>query len=125
MGDAAIRVDQLGKQYRIGAVQAEQQRLGEQLSDRVGGLFRRLREKNSNGAVHSHARMIWALRDVAFEVRQGEVLGVIGRNGSGKSTLLKILSGITEPTTGEVDINGRVGSLLEVGTGFHPELSGG
>ena len=72
----------------------------------------------------SAANHIWALKDVSFEVKQGEIVGVIGRNGAGKTTLLKILSSITEPTRGQVELYGRLGSLLEVGTGFHPELTG-
>jgi lipopolysaccharide transport system ATP-binding protein len=114
-----IRVDNLGKRYRIGAKQAAYSTLRESLVGAVRGPFERLR---GNG--HSQENTIWALKDVSFEVNPGEVVGIIGRNGAGKSTLLKILSRITEPTTGGIDLYGRVASLLEVGTGFHSELSG-
>jgi lipopolysaccharide transport system ATP-binding protein len=114
-----IRVENLSKQYRIGARQTSYLTLREQ----VAGLARSpLNWFRRNG--RSEDNTIWALKDVSFEVMPGEVLGVIGRNGAGKSTLLKILSRVTEPTTGQVDLYGRVGSLLEVGTGFHPELTG-
>src|SRR5258706_16323856 len=120
MGDIAIRVSGLGKQYKIGALRPRADTLRDALVGSVRGLVSRL---GANGAAHEDTT-IWALKDVPFEVKRGEELGVIGRNGAGKSTLLKILSRITEPTTGEVDLHGRVGSLLEVGTGFHAELSG-
>ncbi|MHB1120281.1 MAG: ABC transporter ATP-binding protein [Bellilinea sp.] len=113
MSDTAIRVNGLGKRYRIGSLHAANYRT---LRDSLVGLFQH-REKLPNGH-------IWALRDISFDVKQGQVLGVIGRNGAGKSTLLKLLSRVTEPTEGEAEIHGRVGSLLEVGTGFHPELTG-
>ncbi|MDB5311161.1 MAG: transporter related protein [Gemmataceae bacterium] len=119
MGDVAIRVDGLGKQYHLGGPKEAYSTLRDQVRKwtSLRGLLRR--------AARAEARPpFWALKDVAFEVKSGEAVGVIGRNGAGKSTLLKILSRITEPTEGEVDIHGRVGSLLEVGTGFHPELSG-
>jgi lipopolysaccharide transport system ATP-binding protein len=124
MSDIAIRVENLSKQYRIGGPQARYKTIRESLTDAVQAPFRRLSSvvRGQSSAVSKDT--IWALRDVSFEVKQGEVVGIIGRNGSGKTTLLKILSRITEPTEGYAEIHGRVGSLLEVGTGFHPELTG-
>lgn len=118
MSDLAIRVEDLGKLYRIGAEPERYRTLREQLAQTVTAPLAALRSgRAANGS-------IWALREVSFEVHKGQVLGVIGRNGAGKSTLLKVLSRVTEPTTGYAEIHGRVGSLLEVGTGFHPELTG-
>ncbi len=110
----AIRVEQLGKQYQIG-----DREIYETLRDAIMQKFRYRR-----GQTRKPVTKFWALSDVSFNVGQGEVVGIIGRNGAGKSTLLKILSRITEPTTGRIDLYGRVGSLLEVGTGFHQELTG-
>ncbi|HZH30360.1 MAG TPA: ABC transporter ATP-binding protein [Pyrinomonadaceae bacterium] len=114
-----IKVEGLGKRYRIGAQRTPYGSLRETLAGAVRAPLR-LWRRGANGAQPT----FWAVRDVSFEVRPGEVVGIIGRNGAGKSTLLKLLSRITEPTTGRIELYGRVGSLLEVGTGFHPELSG-
>lgn len=116
MGIAAIRVDGLGKRYRLAHGQERRgyRTLRESLVDIIKAPLRK----------RSTIEEFWALNNVSFQVQPGEVVGIIGRNGAGKSTLLKILSRITKPTTGRVEINGRVGSLLEVGTGFHPELTG-
>lgn len=126
MGNLAIHTDELSKMYRIGVRQARYKTLRESLGATFASPFRRmggLLSGRTNGALRLH-ETIWALKDVSFEVRHGEVIGIIGRNGAGKSTLLKILSRITEPTEGSARLFGRVGSLLEVGTGFHPELTG-
>jgi len=125
MSDIAIRVQNLSKQYRIGGRQERFPTLRDRLADAFASPFRRLASTlRGDGAQAATEETIWALKDVSFEVARGEVVGIIGRNGAGKTTLLKILSRITEPTEGEAEIHGRVGSLLEVGTGFHQELTG-
>jgi lipopolysaccharide transport system ATP-binding protein len=119
---SAIRIDRLSKHYRLGARGAGPYRtLRETLA---GGAGRLLGGRSRASGGGDETSSLWALRDVSFDVRPGEVVGLIGRNGAGKSTLLKILSRITEPTSGRAELHGRVGSLLEVGTGFHNELSG-
>jgi lipopolysaccharide transport system ATP-binding protein len=113
-----IKVENLGKRYRIGTTTAHGS-----IHDALSRLIRSpLSLIRRNGK--SEENTFWAIKDVSFEVMPGEVVGIIGRNGAGKSTLLKLLSRITEPTLGQIDFYGRVGSLLEVGTGFHPELTG-
>ncbi len=126
MSKMAIEVVDLGKEYHIGGPQKSYYRLTDQLVDMATAPFRRAGKllRGQAGGAADLDQAIWAVKDVSFQVKAGEVVGIIGRNGAGKSTLLKILSGITDPTEGYADLYGRVGSLLEVGTGFHPELTG-
>lgn len=128
MSEVAIRVEDLSKLYQIGSRKAGYKTLREAVANAAKTPFRAARYITSRRRVshdsHNNGNTIWALKDISFEVKRGEVVGLIGPNGSGKSTLLKILSRITEPTKGCAEIHGRVSSMLEVGTGFHPELTG-
>src|SRR5690606_5723791 len=121
MSKPVISARNVGKRYRIGRKQEQYPRISETIMNMLKNPMQRLRQM---GRPVPQNELFWALRDVSFDIQQGESVGILGANGAGKSTLLKILSRITDMTEGEIEMAGRVGSLLEVGTGFHPELTG-